>query len=229
MELIAEVRTELGKKVRHLRKEGWLPAVLYGKKIKTLPLQISLKDFKKIYGEVGESTIVKLKISNDKSQKEERNVLIHDVKKDSLTDKFLHVDLYQVRMDEKIKASVTLVFVGESKAVKELSGTLVKNIHEVEVEAFPRDIPHEINVDIIALKTFDNDIFVKDLKVSPGVKILTEPDLVVVSVNPPITEEQLKALEEEIKEPVEEVEVVGKKEKEEEDKAEKSEGKTEDK
>jgi large subunit ribosomal protein L25 len=203
IEINAKIRKTLGKKVKTLRKEGIIPAVLYGTKVKSTPLEIDYNEFEKVYKEAGESTIVKLKV-----EKADKNVLIYDVSKDPVTDKFTHIDFYAVRMDKLITTEVPLVFEGESLVVETEDGVLVKNITEVEVEALPTDLPREIKVDISTLRTFDDLIHIKDLKVSEGVKILAEPEEMIVSVIPPRSEEELAALEEEVEEKVEEVEKV---------------------
>lgn len=191
LELNAKIRETLGKKVKALRKQGIIPAVVYGEKIKSMPLEIDYSEFEKIYKEAGESTIIKLKTG-----KQSKNVLIYDVVRDPVSDKFIHVDFYAARMDKPITAEVSLVFEGKSPAVETEEGVLVKNITEVEVEALPADLPHEIKVDISTLRTLDDLIYVKDLKVAEDVKILVEPDEVVASVVPPRSEEELAELEE---------------------------------
>lgn len=206
LELTVKIRKTLGKKVKSLRKKGFLPAVLYGIKDKSASLEVDYSKFEKLFSEAGESTVIKLKVGN-----ENKNVLIHDFSRDPISGKFIHVDFYEVRMDKPITADVLLVFEGESSAVKEQDGILVKNISEVEVEALPADLPHEIKVDISVLNTFDDRIHVKDLKVASGVKILAEPDEVVASVTPPRSEAELAALEEKVEEKPEEVEVAGEK------------------
>lgn len=224
LELNAKTREILGKKVKVLRKKGVIPAVVYGEKVKSMPLEVGYKEFENIYKIGGESTIIKLKIG-----KEAKNVLIYDVSKDPVSGKFIHVDFYVVRMDKVITAEVHLVFEGESPAVETEEGTLVKNITEVEVEALPANLPSELKVDISVLKTFDDLIHIKDLKVSQDVKILAEPDEVVASVTPPRSEEELAALEEKVEEEVEEVEKVGEDEEEEVVEEEKKEEKKEEK
>src|SRR4030042_2865598 len=116
-------------------------------------------------------------------------------------------------MEEKIKAEVPLNFIGESLAVKAEAGVLVKNIKEVEIEALPKDLPHHIDVDISALENFEDHIFVKDINVPGGVKIIADENEIVASVIPPRSEEELAALEEKVEEKVEEVKVVGEEEK----------------
>jgi len=216
--LSARVREVLGKKVKILRKKDILPAVLYGPKLKSLALQVDLKELEKVYKEAGESSLISLKVNDKKLL-----VLIHEIQRDPMTDKFLHVDFYQAPLKEKVEAAVSLVFEGISQAVKELGGTLVKNIVEVEVKALPQNLPHEIVVNIEGLKTFEDDILIKDLKVSKAVEILKEPKEIVASVNPPEAVEE--ELEKPIEEKVEEVEKVEKKEKEETEETEEEETK----
>jgi len=206
--LKANIRKELGKKVKRLRKKNLIPAILYGHEIKSLPLTIDYLDFQRSYEKAGESTILELSIEG----KEKRNVLIKDIQFDSLTDRICHVDLYQIKMSEKITAAVSLDFVGESKAVKEGGGVLVKNIDEVEVECLPANLPTEIKVDIGVLKTFDDVIKIKDIKFPKDVQVLLDGEEVVATVTPPRSEEELEELKEEVKEKVEEVEGVGKEE-----------------
>lgn len=213
LELNAKIRETLGKKVKSLRKQGIIPAALYGAKIKSMLLGIDYNEFEKIYEQAGESTIIKLKVQSQKSKvSESRNVLIYDVNQEPVTDKFIHIDFYQVRMDKLITVEVPLVFEGESPAVETEDGVLIKNITEVEVEALPANLPHEIKVDISTLKTFEDSIHIKDLKIFEEAKILAEPEEVVVSVIPPRSEEELAALEEEVEEKVEEVEKAGEEE-----------------
>lgn len=206
LELKAEVREETGRKLRTLREKGLIPAVVYGPGHKPVSIRVGYEDFRKVFETGGESTLIKLKVGN-----QAKDVLIHEIARDPVTDKFIHVDFYQVRMDKAITAEVPIVFEGEAPAVKNLDGVLLKNITEVEVEALPKNLPHEIKVDISSLDSFDKHIRIKDLKLSPGVKILAEPEEVVVSVEPPRAEEELKELEEKPEAKVEEVEKVGEK------------------
>ena len=205
LSLSAKIRKNLGKKVKVLRKKGVLPAILYGPKIKTAqPLEIEEKHFEKVYKEAGESTLISLEIEG---QKQKIPVLIHEVARDPLTEKPIHVDFYQPRLEEEIEAKVSLVFEGESLAVKDLGGTLVKNISEVEVRALPQNLPHEIKVNIENLKTFEDNILIKDLKIPEGVKVLKEPEEIVAQVLAPVKveEELVKPIEEKVEE-VEKVE-----------------------
>lgn len=167
--------------VKQLRKHGKLPAVLYGHGLKNQNLTVDAIEFEKTFKKVGESTIINL-VTQDGSV---HPVLIHDVQYHYLTNRPTHVDFYEVSMTEKLKASVALEFFGESKAVKELGGVLVRVINEVEVECLPDDLPHSIPVDISPLNTFGDSILVKDLKIPERVKLLTALGEVVAKVQPP--------------------------------------------
>lgn len=225
LELLVKLRSETGRGNKQIRKQGLIPAILYGRKIKNLALLVKARDFEEVYQEAGESTLIKLKIGEgpDKAKKE-RVVLIHEVANDPVSDEPIHVDFYQVKMDEPIKAEVPLVFVGESPAVKEVEGVLVKNIQSLEVEALPQDLPHQIEVDISSLKTVDSKIHIKDLKLPAAVKIEVQPEEVVVLVIPPRTKAELEELEEAPEEKIEEVEMVEEKKAREEVKEEAFEG-----
>jgi len=213
LNLSAKIRKELRKKVKNLREKGILPGVLYGPKIENFSLEIDFKEFEKIYQEAGESSLISLNVGQKKFL-----VLIHAVEFDVLTQEPIHVDFYQPRLDEEITVTISLVFKGEAPAVKDFEGTLIRNIHELEVKALPQNLPHEIEVNIGKLKTFNDNILIKDLIVPEEVKILKEPEEIVVLVAPPekVEEELGKPVEEK----VEEVEKVEGKEKEKEEKEE---------
>ncbi len=203
LELKAQTRENVGKKLETLRKQGVIPAVVYGSGHKPVSIQINYEEFRKIFERAGESTLLKLKIQNSSDKEEAKNVLIHDIARDPISGNFAHVDFYQVRMDKVIKAEVPLVFEGEAPAIKLLEGVLVKSITRVEVEALPKDLPHEIKVDISGLDTFDKHIRIKDLILPSEVKVEANPEETIVSVMPPRTEEEIKATEEKPAEVVE--------------------------
>ncbi len=210
--LQAKNREISGKKVNALRRQGFVPAVVYGKDVSSESVAVDKKQFKKVFKEVGENTLINLKIDD----KEAKKVLISDHQIDPLTGEPIHIDFHQVKLTEKVKAEVPLKFVGEelSPAIRELEGVLGKEKDNIEVESLPVDIPHEIEVDVSVIKTFDDTIYVSDLKVPANVKVLDEPQEVVAKVFPPRSEEELKELEEEVVEDVEKVEEVEKKEEE---------------
>ena len=199
LSLKAKKRETLGKKVSSLRKQGLLPAVLYGPKIKNINIEINQKEFEKVYEQAGESSLISLEIE-DKNY----TVLIYDIKNDPLKESFEHVDFYQPILTEKVEANIPIIFEGESPAVKDLGGTLVKEIQEILVKALPQKLPHEIRVDISRLKNLEDEILVKDLNLGEDVEADKEPDEIVAIVTPP------EKVEEELEKPIEEkVEEVG--------------------
>lgn len=221
--LSAKIRQTFGKKTRGLRVKGFIPAVLYGQKIKkSLALEIDAKEFGKVFKDAGASSLISLDLADEKTGKKEGFlVLVHDIERDPVIGNPIHIDFYQPNLEEEIEAKVPLIFEGEALAVKDLGGTLVKNVSQVLVKARPQNLPKEIKVAIGSLKTFEDSIAVKDLSLSEegGVKIMGDPNNIVAFVAQPqkIEEELAKPVEEK----VEEVEKVGeKKEGEEEGEAE---------
>lgn len=187
-ELVAKERRELGKKSRALRRAGFLPAVVYGEGVGPESISVSARDFEKAYAEAGESSLVALSLDGKKL-----NVMIHDVAYDPLTLKPIHADFYSVRMDKEVETKVEIEFMGEPPAVKNEGGILVKVMHELEVKALPRDLPHTIAVDLSGLGTVGGRIFVKDVRVADGVRVLDPEDGVVVLIEAPRAEEVLAA------------------------------------
>jgi len=215
LSLSAKARQTLGKtQVRTLREKGILPAILYGPEIKPISLEVNLKEFEKIYQKARESSLISLKVDQKKF-----SVLIQEVARDPLTSRSIHVDFYQPRLEEEVEVTVPIIFEGEAPAVKNLGGTLVKNISQLEVKALPRKLPQEIRVDISRLKSFEDNILVKDLQPAEGggVKISRAPEEVLAFVAPP--EKIEEELEKPIEEKVEEVEKVEKEKKGEEEEA----------
>lgn len=188
-ELKAKPRTELGNKVGALRRDGFLPAVLYGEGVPSQSISIPYKDFEKAYREAGESTLVKLEIDGKPF-----NVLIHDIAYDPLKGSFLHADFYAVRMDKVIRTRVPVEFVGESSAVKNEGGVLIKVIQEVEVEALPQDLPHTLKADLSLIMALAGKILIKDIKLPKGVKVTLDKDEVLALVDAPRSEAELEEL-----------------------------------
>lgn len=189
MELQVQKREQVGKSAA-LRKAGLIPLELYGKGVENLHLTAQAKEFKKVLKEAGENTIVNAILNNKKYP-----VIIHDVVRDGMTGDILNVDLYQVRMDEKIKLMVPLEFIGVSPAIKEKNGLLVKSLHEIEVEALPMDVPHIVQIDISKISEIGQSLYVKDLNLPKTVKILFEPETVVATVTAKTTEEEELAMQ----------------------------------
>jgi large subunit ribosomal protein L25 len=169
-------------KVGELRKNGYMPAVFYGKKTPSTPISISQKDFIRVWKEAGESGVVTLK------GKETVDVLIHDVAMDPRTDAPVHVDFYVFEKGKKIEVSVPLTFIGVSPAVKDLGGNLIKVLRELKVMADPQHIPHEIEIDISALATFEDQILAGAITLPVGVVLEENENEVVAAVEEPRTE-----------------------------------------
>lgn len=182
LEIQTEPRIIFGKRLAKSKKEGKLPVVVYGKGQESISLFVSFGDFMKVWKEAGESTIVELKGENFKKPV---SVVIQDVKIDPSTNKPVHADFYKVDMDKPIQVEVPLVFEGISLAVKELGGVLVKVIHDLEIEALPKNLPHEIKVDISKLVTFEDHITIGDLSLPVGVTAIEKPEEIVVLVEQP--------------------------------------------
>ena len=215
MELTVQKREILGKKVKTLRKQGIIPAELYGQGFENFHLNAPAKDFLRIFKEAGEGAIIKLKVKDGESKNKEFNVLIHDLQKNALTDEISHIDFYRVRMDKKITSSASLVFIGEAPAVKEKGGILVKLMSEIKVEALPADLPRQIEADLNGLSEIGMNIRVKDLKIGKGVRFLINLETVVAAVTEPGKEEiEIAPVN------VEEVKVEGEEKKKEEKKEE---------
>ena len=160
-----------------LRKTGEIPAVFYGAGKITTSISISIVDFKKIWREAGESSTVKISIGDNNI-----DVLIHEVQVHPVTEEPIHADFLVIDMNKKIKVNVPLEFIGISNAVKNGLGNLVKVLHEVEVEALPKDLPHNLEVDISKLKTVEDQVFVSDIKLPTGVAIIENEHDVVASI-----------------------------------------------
>ena len=202
MELQVQKREKLGRGVSAMREKGLIPAELYGRGLANLHLSVPLKEFKKVYKNAGENTVVNAMLDGEKHP-----VLIQDVSYNPVTDEMESVDLYQVSMDKKLKVGVPVEFLGVAPAVKEKNGLLVKALQEVEVEALPVDLPRELKVDLSRLLDIGQSIYVKDLEVPTGVKILTGPETVVATVTAKVTEEEELAMRQAAAEGVETVKV----------------------
>jgi large subunit ribosomal protein L25 len=200
--LDAEKRQEIGKgKVKHLRDEGILPAVVYYGGKNSLALKISRSQLLKlIHQHHIETAVINLKVKDDTSKKS-RPCLIKEIQYDPVHGNIVHVDFNEISLTKAIKVNVPVVAKGESIGVKQEGGSLEHILWEVEVECLPTNIPKEIEVDITQLKLGDS-IHVKDMIAPSGVKILTDAEGIVLSIAAPMKEEVAAAVEgEEAKEP----------------------------
>ena len=203
--LTAKKRLEAGKGLGKLRTSGFVPGIAYGAGVNSVPIAIAMGDLLKVWKEAGESTLLSLSIADE----EPKVVLIRELQRNPLTSKPIHVDFYQIRMDEELEVTVPLEFIGEAPAVREGIGVLVKNLREINIRAFPKDLPHEITVDLSSFQAIDDAIQVQNLSIPKGVSVLVPEDTIVAHIAPMISEKELEAAPEE--RTVEEVEVVGEK------------------
>jgi large subunit ribosomal protein L25 len=163
--------------VEALRKAGKLPAVFYGPKEKATSITIPTKDFIKAFRQAGESSVVILKEGSD-----EHETLIYEVDVHPLTGAPRHADFYVIEKGKKVKVHVPLVFEGVSPAVKDLGGILVKVLRELEIEASPKDLPHEVKVDISSLSELNSVIMAKDIKIPASVTLIAHAEEIVASI-----------------------------------------------
>lgn len=205
--IIATQRELTGKQVKAHRKEGKLPAVIYGRHIESTPIWLNMRDATKTLSSMQPSSLVTIDVGGEKHL-----TLVREKQRDHILGTLLHVDFQAVSLLEKLRTNVSIGVYGESPAVKNLNGVLVMNINSLEVECLPQDLPERIQIDISVLSAIGQSIAVKDIKVSELVEILSDPNDVIIVVTAQEAEEEVEA------EPVEvEPEVLEKGKEEEED------------
>jgi large subunit ribosomal protein L25 len=214
--LSAKSRETMGRKNYALRAEGNFPAVVYGEGVKE-PKNVAIerRAFVRVFKAAGESGIVELSLDG----KNVVNVLIQDVQTDPLRDEVIHADFRAIDMNKPIEVDVKITFVGESPAIKGLGGIFVHPFEALRVRALPKDLPHEISVDISGLKTFEDAIHLKDVAAPAGVEFVNDLNATIATVNAPRSEEELAELNKAVEVDVTKIEVE-KKGKEEEEGAE---------
>jgi large subunit ribosomal protein L25 len=188
----ADIRTVLGRKVKHLRKDGLIPSTIYGHKFETMSIQFKTIELEKLYDQVGESGLVEVLIGEEKLP-----ILFRNPQYSPVWGNILHIDCYKVNLKEKITASVPIEFIGESQAVKD-GNVLVEVTMEVEVEALPTDLPENITVDISILSAVGDTITVGDIKLDEKVEMVTPVEQVIVKIEEPRAEEVIEAPVEEV-------------------------------
>jgi large subunit ribosomal protein L25 len=180
LELEVSKRDITGKKVRFLRRQGIVPANIYGHGIDSTAINVDAKSLKHLLARVGSTDLISIKIDDTKNP---LRVLIRDIQRDPLNDDLLHVDFYHVRMDEKIKADVPLAFIGEAPVLKKVKNSSVLHlIDSLHIEALPDDLPHSLEVDVSSLEELDSAIHVKDIHLGDGITLLSDPEQMAVKV-----------------------------------------------
>lgn len=182
--LVAENRTITGKHVARLRREGKLPAVVYGHGVESRNVTIDTHAFEQLRRHSGPNTLFDLTVDSARATP----TLVHSVQVHPVTRRPLHVDLLAVRMTEELVVEVPVVFVGLSSAVEMDGGTLSHPIQTIRVRALPDHLPQSVEVSVEALRTFDDAIHVRDLTIPSDVTVLTDADEVVARVLPPRVE-----------------------------------------
>lgn len=177
--LTVDARTLFGNKVKQLRRDGFIPANIYGHNVEPTAISVDNRTFLATFKAVGETGLIDVKVSNESAP---RPALVHSMLKDPVSGAVLHVDFYQVNLKEKLTASVPLHFTGESPLIKSNQGILLELLQEVEVESLPTDIPSSIEVDTTSIEEIDGGIFVRDLPLPDGVEMKTEGDEMVVKI-----------------------------------------------
>ncbi len=208
--LKATPRQVTGKKVNAMRRQGLLPAIIYGKHFDPMPILLDAHQAAKTLAHLSTSSLVTLEIDG-----KEYLALVREKQRDVLKGHLLHVDFLAVSLTEKIRTTVAIELVGTAPAVKDYNAVLVTGLDEVEIECLPSDLPERIVVDLAALKEIGDGIYVRDLPVSDKVRILEDPDELIVVAAAAEAEEEGEAAAEEAAEP--EVIERGKKEESEEE------------
>lgn len=185
-QLSADTRQALGKKVAQLRRDGVLPAVVYGHGNDSEPIQIEAKGFDELRRHAGRNALVDLKVGGGRA----RPVLLHAVQEHPVTRRALHADFLIVRMTEEMTVDVSVAMIGESVAIEKMGGTLLHLRDTVQVRALPGDLPSSLELDISPLSTFDATLHVSDLQVPEKVTILTDGTEPLARVQAPRVEEE---------------------------------------
>jgi len=192
-ELVVELREILGKRVARLRRQGVLPANIYGHGLESVSVQVAGEEFERLMRASTANEVIDVKVAGERST---RPVVVHKIQRNPLTSAALHADFYQVSLREKMRAAVPIMVTGQSEAVETYNGVLVHALDEISIEALPLDIPTHLEVDISVLAELESSVHVRDLVVPGNVTVLNEPDAVVVKVESPrVMEEELAPAE----------------------------------
>lgn len=178
--LQATNRSILGKKTRFLRRQGITPTHLFGHNLSSLALQCDTAKLQRIITQAGMTRLISLEIEGDKQP---RTVFIREIQRGELSGQLLHIDFYQIKKTEKIKVEVTIVLVGEAPAMKGKGRSLTHGVTRLNIECLPGEVPPQIEVDLSQLEEVGQAIYVRDIILSPDIKVITDPDQLVVKVS----------------------------------------------
>ncbi len=177
--LKAEKRVLLGSKVKKLRRLGTIPANVFGHTIVSQAIQVSEVEFNRVYKQAGETSLIWIKIEGEDK---ERPTLVKALTNNPITGQKYHIDFHQVNLKEKVTANIPVELVGEAQMVKDGQAIIDLNLHEIEVEALPTDLPESIDFDISLLKEIGDSLKVGDVKLSSEVTVLTDSEMTVVAL-----------------------------------------------
>ncbi len=180
IELQVAKRDTLGKKVRFLRRQGITPVHVFGHGIESATLQADTAKLKRGLARAGRTGLISLTMAGEKSP---RRVIVRETQVEPRTGELLHVDFYQVRMDEKLNVEVPLVLIGEAPALKSKENTLAQTLNTLSIESFPDKIPARIQLDISSLLEADQTLRVKDLVLGEDITILNDPEVVLARIS----------------------------------------------
>ncbi len=216
MPFAIEVKKREAEGAEQIRANGLIPAIVYGPEMKPVSIAIAYHPFELLYRDAGESSLVDVSIESGAPVK----ALIQDVQYDPVSGRVIHVDFRQINMKKEMQAAIELRFVGEAPAVKELGGTLVKALPMIHIKCLPQDLVGHVDIVLASLINFDTVIRVKDIPLPAGITVLDNLETAVAKVAAPLTEDQIKAMEEQGPKSLEDIEVAEKGKKEEEEPAE---------
>ena len=201
IELKVTNREILGKKVKHLRRQGITPVHLFGHGIESLALQCDTGELERVLGQAGQTRLISLKLNKEKKP---RSVVVREFDRDWRKGQLVHVDFYQVKMEEKIKLEVPVVLFGEAPALKSKTYMLEHELGTLTVECLPAKIPTSLEVDISSLTEPEQTIRVKDVILDKDITVLNDPELVVVKISwRPVEKVEEEVVEEVAEEAVE--------------------------
>jgi len=188
--LKASKRNVIGKQVNALRREGILPAVVYGRRIESIPISLDMREASRILEKAASSALIVLDVEGEKYF-----TLVREKQRNPVLGTFRHIDFQAVSLTEKVRANVAIQLVGDAPAVDMYFGILVSNLEQLSVESLPRKLPERIEVDLSSLKEIGDALHVRDLVLPEGVETLDNPDEIVVVVTAPISEAAVEAEE----------------------------------
>lgn len=195
LKLKAENRVITGKKVKKLRQDGNIPVHMYGNKEASKNLSIEKKVIDALLANTGQNVAISLEINGENG---ENVCLIRDVQRHPVTEEVLHVDFLKVDLNKKIQVNIPISIIGTASAVWQLGGTLLQSLQSISVQILPLNIPEKFELDISSLNTFEDSLFIKDVKIDKGIDVNDDLEILVARVMPPRVEEDIQTQEEEV-------------------------------